>query len=382
MFIGRKPTDAPLTSSDVTDGIITKAKLDSSIDAVNYKNILINGEMQIAQRSASASSITGAGYHAIDRFQWIPDYGTVTLSQDTDVPTGQGFTKSFKADVTTAGSVLSGGAVIIRQKVEGQMLQHLKKGTSSAESLTLSFWIKSTKTGTYIAELYDADNTRQISKSYTVDSTNTWEKKEITFTGDTSGTLANDNTSAMTVLFWLAAGSNFTSGTLSTTWTSATSANRGVGQVNHADSTSNNFWITGIQLEVGDTATDFEFLPWDVNLKRCLRYFQKTYDYATAPATSTDQQKLEISTTSESGNNAIFSLALKVPLRTTPTATFYKNDGTAATWTYGRSGASGDASMTAYAGRYGENHLICYGGVGASWIACNLAGHYTVSSEL
>jgi len=381
-YIGKQPAAAPLTSSDVTDGIITKAKLDSSIDAVNYKNILINGEMQIAQRSASASSITGAGYHAIDRFQWIPDYGTVTLSQDTDVPTGQGFTKSFKADVTTAGSVLSGGAVIIRQKVEGQMLQHLKKGTSSAESLTLSFWIKSTKTGTYIAELYDADNTRQISKSYTVDSTNTWEKKEITFAGDTTGAYGNDNAASLFVNLWLSAGTDYTSGTLSTTWTSSTNTNRVVGQVDAQDSTSNNIYVTGIQLEVGDTATDFEFLPWDVNLKRCLRYFQKTYDYATAPATSTDQQKLEISTTSEGGNNAVLSLALKVPLRTTPTLTFYKNDGTAATWTYGRSGASGDASMSAYAGRYGENHVICYGGVGATWIACNLAGHYTVSSEL
>jgi hypothetical protein len=272
-YIGKKPAEVALTASDITDGIITKAKLDSSIDAINYKNILINGDMQIAQRSASASSITGAGYHAIDRFQWIPDYGTVTLSQDTDVPTGQGFTKSFKADVTTAGSVLSGGAVIIRQKVEGQMLQHLKKGTSSAESLTLSFWIKSTKTGTYIAELYDADNTRQISKSYTVDSTNTWEKKEITFAGDTTGAYGNDNAASLFVNLWLSAGTDYTSGTLSTTWTSSTNTNRVVGQVDAQDSTSNNIYVTGIQLEVGDTATDFEFLPTDVNLKRCQRYY-------------------------------------------------------------------------------------------------------------
>ena len=393
-FIGQQPPAVALTASDITDGIIstakiaddavTKPKLDDAIDAINYKNILINGDMQIAQRATSTASVTGNGYHTIDRmFLGCSSAGTWTQSQDTDVPTGQGFGKSLKMDNTTADASLGAGDnCILQQRVEGQMLQHLKKGTSSAESLMLSFWVKAVKTGTNIVELYDNANTRQISKSYTVDSTNTWEKKEITFTGDTSGTLANDNTSAMTVLFWLAAGSNFTSGTLSTTWTSATSANRGVGQVNHADSTSNNFWITGIQLEVGDTATDFEFLPWDVNLKRCLRYFQKTYDYATAPATSTDQQKLEISTTSEGGNNAVLSLALKVPLRTTPTLTFYKNDGTAATWTYGRSGASGDASMSAYAGRYGENHVICYGGVGATWIACNLAGHYTVSAEI
>ena len=284
-FIGQQPPAVALTASDITDGIIstakiaddavTKPKLDDAIDAINYKNILINGDMQIAQRATSTASVTGNGYHTIDRmFLGCSSAGTWTQSQDTDVPTGQGFGKSLKMDNTTADASLGAGDnCILQQRVEGQMLQHLKKGTSSAESLMLSFWVKAVKTGTNIVELYDNANTRQISKSYTVDSTNTWEKKEITFTGDTSGTLANDNTSAMTVLFWLAAGSNFTSGTLSTTWTSATSANRGVGQVNHADSTSNNFWITGIQLEVGDTATDFEFLPYDVNLKRCQRYY-------------------------------------------------------------------------------------------------------------
>ena len=393
-FIGQQPPAVALTASDITDGIIstakiaddavTKPKLDDAIDAINYKNILINGDMQIAQRATSTASVTGNGYHTIDRmFLGCSSAGTWTQSQDTDVPTGQGFGKSLKMDNTTADASLGAGDnCILQQRVEGQMLQHLKKGTSSAESLMLSFWVKAVKTGTNIVELYDNANTRQISKSYTVDSTNTWEKKEITFAGDTTGAYGNDNAASLFVNLWLSAGTDYTSGTLSTTWTSSTNTNRVVGQVDAQDSTSNNIYVTGIQLEVGDTATDFEFLPWDVNLKRCLRYFQKTYDYATAPATSTDQQKLEISTTSESGNNAIFSLALKVPLRTTPTATFYKNDGTAATWTYGRSGASGDASMTAYAGRYGENHLICYGGVGASWIACNLAGHYTVSSEL
>jgi len=297
-FIGQQPPAVALTASDITDGIIstakiaddavTKPKLDDAIDAINYKNILINGDMQIAQRATSTASVTGNGYHTIDRmFLGCSSAGTWTQSQDTDVPTGQGFGKSLKMDNTTADASLGAGDnCILQQRVEGQMLQHLKKGTSSAESLMLSFWVKAVKTGTNIVELYDNANTRQISKSYTVDSTNTWEKKEITFTGDTSGTLANDNTSAMTVLFWLAAGSNFTSGTLSTTWTSATSANRGVGQVNHADSTSNNFWITGIQLEVGDTVSDFEFLPYDINLSRCQRYYHQIYSQSGTQAFS------------------------------------------------------------------------------------------------
>ena len=230
--------------------------------------------MSIAQRATSQASVTTAGYYTIDRMQWIADYGTVTLSQDTDVPTGQGFAKSYKADVTTAGTVVSSGYVLVRQKIEGQNLQYLKKGTSSAESLTLSFWIKSTKTGTYIAELYDADNTRQISQSYTVSSSNTWEKKELTFAGDTSGAFGNDNAASLFVNLYLSAGSDYTSGTLSTSWTSSTNANSAVGQVDAQDNTSTNIYFTGIQLEAGTSASDFEFLPHDVNLQRCQRYYQ------------------------------------------------------------------------------------------------------------
>ena len=242
---------------------------------VDFRNIIINGDMSISQRSTSVASVTSTGYYTIDRWNWQSDYGTVTLSQSTDVPTGQGFAKSFKADVTTAGTVGSGGTVVLRQKVEGQNLQYLKKGTSSAESLTLSFWIKSTKTGTYICELYDADNTRQISKAYTVSASDTWEKKELTFAGDTSGALDNDNANSLQINWYLSAGSDYTSGTLSTTWTASTNANRAVGQVDAQDNTSNNIYLTGVQLEAGQVASDFEFLPVDVNLQRCFRYYFK-----------------------------------------------------------------------------------------------------------
>ena len=124
-------------------------------------------------------------------------------------------------------------------------------------------------------DLYDEDNTRHIAKSYTISSADTWEKKTLTFAGDTSGALNNDNGSSLTLDFWLAAGSNYTSGTLSTSWSSVTTANRAVGQVNLADSTSNEWYITGVQLEAGTSASDFEFLPYDVNLGRCQRYYFK-----------------------------------------------------------------------------------------------------------
>jgi hypothetical protein len=248
-----------------------------SLNTVGMKNIIINGDMSIAQRGTSQASITASGYYTIDRFQTIlGSLGTWTQSQSTDVPTGQGFATSLKMDCTTADASPSAGDILfITQKFEGQNLQYLKKGTASAVPLTLSFWVKSTKTGTFIAELSDSDNTRAISKSYTVDVTNTWEKKTITFEGDTTGAFDNDNADSLTLIFWLGSGTTYTSGTLQTTWGSRVNANRAVGQVNIADSTSNDWYITGVQLEAGTTASDFEFLPVDVNLGRCQRYFQK-----------------------------------------------------------------------------------------------------------
>jgi hypothetical protein len=242
----------------------------------NFRNIIINGDMSIAQRSTSVASITTNGYYTADRcFLGLTGAGTWTQSQSTDVPTGEGFATSLKMDNTTAnGSLSAGDSCIIQQRIEGQNLQYIKKGTANAVSLTVSFWIKATKTGTNICELYDTDNTRQISASYTVNTTNTWEKKTVTFAGDTTGTLGNDNGGSLTLLFWLAAGTNFTSGTLSTTWTSVTTANRAVGQVNNADSTSNDWYITGVQLEAGTTASDFEFLPVDVNKRQMFKIFR------------------------------------------------------------------------------------------------------------
>ena len=284
-FIGNKPSAVPLTSADITDGIIVNADISSTAGITlnkisgnsSFRNIVINGDMQIAQRSTSVASITTTAYHTLDRYELsLSSLGTWTMSQSTDVPTGQGFAKSLKLDCTTADASPSANDLMtLSQYFEGQNLQYLKKGTASAVSLTASFWVKSTKTGTFIVEVRDIDNSRHISKSYTVNVSNTWEFKTITFAGDTTGALDNDNAKSIELNFWLGAGTTWTSGTLATTWGSFTNANRAVGQVNIADSTSNDFLITGVQLEAGTSATDFEFLPIDVDLARCQRYFQK-----------------------------------------------------------------------------------------------------------
>jgi hypothetical protein len=300
-----------LSRIDTTNMIedVPQSKLDNNI---NFRNIIINGSMDLAQRGTSTASVSsGATFPALDRFKfYVSSGGTWTVSQDTDVPSGQGFAKSLKMDNTTAnGSLSSGSLAQIQQGIEGQNLQYLKKGTSNAESVTLSFWVKSNKTGTYICEIRDTDNSRSISKSYTVSSASTWEKKTITFDGDTTGTLNNDNDKSLELVWWLLAGTDFTSGTLQTSWGSQTNANRAVGQVNLADSTSNEWYITGVQLEAGDTASDFEFVPVDVNLRRCQRYYQQHGNESYAGITTSYQ----LSSTASAGG-----FIYPVTMRATP----------------------------------------------------------------
>ena len=289
----------------------------------NFRNIIINGDMSQAQRATSVTGIGNgnAGYHTCDRWKLHEGGATAaefTQSQSTDVPTGQGFATSFKMDCTTADTSLASDEIVnIYQRFEGQNLQYLKKGTSSAESLTLSFWVKATKTGTYVTNLYDNDNNRAINKTYTISSSDTWEKKTITFAGDTSGVLGNDNASSLEVYFQLFAGSNYTSGTLQTSWGSYDATKWASGQVNVADSTSNNWLITGVQLEVGTTASDFQFLPHDINKKRCERYYQNSFDVGNIPGTSTDNDDAEL-TTSWTDGNAPFPNPYRTEMRAPP----------------------------------------------------------------
>ena len=241
-------------------------------DNVKFRNIIINGDMSIAQRGTSSTNVS-SGYHTCDRWRIFRGAGTITMSQETDAPTGSGFVKSLKfLEAGSGANPSAGDRNFVQHKMEGQNLQYIKKGTSSAEQLTLSFHVKSTVTGTYIAELYDEDNTRQVSKAYTISSANTWEYKTITFPADTSGTLDNDNANSMNINLYFTVGTNFSSGTLNTTWNSVTDANRAVGQVNALASANGSIQWTGVQLEAGTTASDFEFLPVDVNLRRCQRY--------------------------------------------------------------------------------------------------------------
>ena len=242
------------------------------------RNIIINGAMQIAQRGTSVSSLGGTNndYQTVDRFKIIAvsTAGRVTMSQaDSGL---SGFKKSLKLQVTTADTSIASGELFgISQAIEGQDLQQLKKGTSDAEQVTLSYYVKGNAAANYTVEISDADNTRHNTQSFSV--TTDWTRVVHTFAADTTGALDNDNATSFQIAWWLHAGSDFNGGTFTeNTWASRTNANRvDSNDTSFFDSTDRTFEITGVQLEVGSTATPFEHRSFGEELKLCQRYFAK-----------------------------------------------------------------------------------------------------------
>ena len=256
-----------------------KAAAQASYQQGERKNLIYNGDMAICQRAISVSGVgdTDTGYHVQDRWGFV-EAGTnsatvVTMSKSTTTP--DGFYSSLKMECTTPSGTLSADDLVLLQQVfEGQDLQSINKGDAQAKAITISFWVNTTQTGTYIVNLFDNDNTRVCSQSYTVSSSNTWEYKTVTFPPDTTGAFDNDENASLYVYWGLVCGTNYTSsGTLQETWAANDNTNRFVGQVNAFASTSNLFHLTGVQMELGNTATDFQYESHKENLARCQRYF-------------------------------------------------------------------------------------------------------------
>ena len=254
-------------------GVVTATAFIPTQGQLSHRNIIVNGDMTVSQRGTTFSQVANNDI-TLDRFGLIHPYSTnFDVSQSTDSP--DGFSKSYKLDINVVDSSIgSGQFVAIRNKIEAQDLQHLAFGTSSAKSISLSFYVKSNKTGTFAVNIQQTDNSfKQVSAPYTINSANTWERKTFTFAGDTSGVINDDNGIGLTILWWLSAGSTYTSGTSRATFTAHADADSAVGcNVNILDSTSNNFYITGVQLEVGSVATPFEHRSRVENLARCQRY--------------------------------------------------------------------------------------------------------------
>jgi hypothetical protein len=260
----------------LTDDAVTTDKLYTP--NLGRRNLVINGAMQVAQRATSYTNIgnNDSGYRTVDRFRigfGGSTAGRLTMTQEsiTDL---SGFANATKFACTTADtSIASDEFGVLSTRFEGQDLQQLKKGTSDAEAVTVSFYVKGNANATYALELYDAVGGRHASQLFNV--TSSWNRVSLTFNGDTTDTLADSNALALELNIWFHAGSNYTSGTISADFASADNTRRAAGISSFFDSTNRTFFITGVQLEVGDQATPFEHRSFGEELALCQRYFFK-----------------------------------------------------------------------------------------------------------
>ena len=275
---------------------------------LSNRNLAINGAMGIAQRGTSTTSVNSSGYYACDRMRTYCYVGSerYTVSQVAEAPTTSGFNKSFKIQTTTADTTPNSGTFLTFQySIEGQDVQHLLKGTSSAKPVTISFWVKGNTNYTPVAELKDNTNNRINVQTFNV--TSSWTKVVLTYVGDTTGgSIDNDNTSGLTLNIWLKASAFYSGGTspAQNTWVPQTNHNIRAALLTFdiGASTDNFFQITGLQIEVGDVASSFEHRSFGDELQRCKRYFQIIADgrdhpdevFGTAHAWNTVQAEIAL----------------------------------------------------------------------------------------
>jgi hypothetical protein len=280
----------------------------------SLKNRIINGDMVIDQRNAGASvtfNQANSGFYSVDRFNAYCQQatGAFTAQQDTTVPTlsSGAFVNSLKFTVSNTTAPGSTNRVLFRQIIEGLNVADLGWGSSSAATVTLSFWVRSSVTGTYGVGFINSAENRSYVGTYTISSANTWEQKTITVPGDTTGTWLTNNSNGIRVAFDLGSGSSFNASS-SGTWV-AQEACRTSSCVNWQQNSGATFYITGVQLERNTTATPFEWLPISTELALCQRYYQQIQPGGSLGVIF-------------STSSAAFATALGINMRTAPTATY------------------------------------------------------------
>jgi hypothetical protein len=252
---------------------VSPGLLDSTAQYYSFKNRIINGAMVIAQRGTAA--VTTSGAFPVDRWvQFMSGGGVITGIQDSDVPNSS-FQYSTKLTVTTAdASIAATDFYAFNHNIEGLNAADLGFGTATASTVTLSFWVKSSITGTYAVALYNSGGTRGYPATYTISAANTWTFISLTIPGDTGGTWLKDNGIGITIRYDLGTGSNG-DGTANAWNTSGTfAASRTSSTVNWISTLNATFYITGVQLEKGSTATSFDYRPYGTELALCQRYTQ------------------------------------------------------------------------------------------------------------
>jgi len=319
-----------VVEANITNGAVTSSKIASGVIPASRPNatpLVYNGNCAIAQRGISQTGVSSGANYPVDRFQLYPtNLGAYTITQEA-LTSGNAFNNGFRTalriDTTTADASPSGtDYLILAQKFEGQDLQVIKKGSSNAEKLTLSFWVKSNKTTTGQVNLFEYQNNRLVSGTYTVSVANTWEKKIINFPADTTGAFTNSNVVSLGIEWFLDSGSNFSSGTAPTSWEAQSNGDRNANNFALASSTDNDFAITGVQLEVGEytsaTIPPFQFETVGDNLARCQRYY---YHHASG------DNKVVCMGSYYTANNLQSTVFFPVSMRSVPTADFTMGTG-------------------------------------------------------
>jgi len=259
---------------------MTKARTNASVAPAVGRNMIINGAMNVAQRATTVEDLGAANaYAALDRWA-IAATGTagrMTMTQTADGPNGIS-ANCLKLDCTTAdASIAAGELMVLRQRFEGLNIQRIGKGVVGAKQVTVSFYVKASASFTFGCELFDVTDERQCTKLFST--TTDWVRHEIIFPADVddgSSPFNDDNSAELFLSFILHAGSTFTGGTLNTAaFANLSSANRAPGIDSFFSNTANNFFITGVQMEVGPVATEFEQEEISVTENKCFRYFQK-----------------------------------------------------------------------------------------------------------
>jgi hypothetical protein len=332
-------------------------------------NRIINGAMVIDQRNAGASvSINGS--FAVDRWSFGRDGGTVAVSRSTVAPAG--FINSLLFSVTTGYSPTSAQQNNIRQFVEGFNVSDLGWGTANASTITLSFWVRSSLTGTFAGSLINSAYDRSYVFSYTIASANTWEQKTVTISGDTSGTWLTDNGTGIRVFFDMGSGSNYNA--TAGVWSAGEKRNVS-GAVQPITTTGATFYITGVQLEKGSTATSFDYRPYGTELALCQRYFQTSYfGNAVGTATTSNQIQYTASSTFSYWSTNVF---FQETMRAAPTVTSYSPVNGASGSLY--SGSATVSAQTNAISPIGYQETVNNTSIAAGF---NITFHYTASAEL
>ena len=243
-------------------------------DSLHSPNMAINGDMSVAQRGTSSTGQSSSGIKCVDQFHYLHSGGgTADISQSTTVPVG--FKNSLKIECNAADSDLGAGEFAgIRQHIEAQHCQKLLFGTASAKAVTISFHVRSKQTGTYALNLFLDDDSVQFTKTYTISSADTFEKKTITFPANTSAVIEDDTGKGIEFTWWLRAGSTYTGGSAMSGYEAYSNGDYAVGHaVDFLDDAANEFYLTGVQVEIGEVATPFKYETFAENLARCQRYF-------------------------------------------------------------------------------------------------------------